>query len=98
MAIRVTLECGHTSELRAQRTPEGYTHDWQVFVRGVDNAEVHQYIEKGIFLFIACLLLSLFISNFPPVITFINLCVMNQLKKVLNVYLGQYFSKFTFID
>ncbi|XP_033207258.1 protein ENL [Belonocnema kinseyi] len=49
MAIRVTLECGHTSELRAQRTPEGYTHDWQVFVRGVDNAEVHQYIEKVVF-------------------------------------------------
>lgn len=47
MAIRITLECGHTSELRAQRTAEGYTHDWQVFVRGVDNAEIHQYIEKG---------------------------------------------------
>ena len=50
MAIRLTIECGHTSELRAQRTPEGYTHDWQVFVRGVDNAEIHHYIEKGIFL------------------------------------------------
>lgn len=49
MAMRVTLECGHTSELRAQRTPEGYTHDWQVFVRGVDNAEIHQYIEKVVF-------------------------------------------------
>lgn len=53
--MRVTLECGHTSELRAQRTPEGYTHDWQVFVRGVDNAEIHQYIEKGTVLFIVCL-------------------------------------------
>lgn len=49
MAIRITLECGHTSELRAQRTAEGYTHDWQVFVRGVDNAEIHQYIEKVVF-------------------------------------------------
>ncbi|XP_051155388.1 protein AF-9 [Leptopilina boulardi] len=49
MAIRITLECGHTSELRAQRTPEGYTHDWQVFIRGVDNAEIHQYIERVVF-------------------------------------------------
>ena len=59
MAIRITLECGHTSEIRAQKTAEGYTHDWQVFVRGVDNAEIHQYIEKGKFELITCLLIVL---------------------------------------
>lgn len=47
MAIRVTLECGHTSSLRVRTTPEGYTHDWEVFVRGVDGADISQYIEKG---------------------------------------------------
>lgn len=47
MAIRITLECGHASVLRAQTTHKGYTHDWEVFVRGVDNADISQYIEKG---------------------------------------------------
>ncbi|XP_012534391.1 protein AF-9 [Monomorium pharaonis] len=50
MAVRITLECGHTSMLRMRTTPEGYTHDWEVFVRGVDNADIHHYIEKVVFL------------------------------------------------
>lgn len=48
MAVRITLEYGHASMVRSHLTPEGYTHDWEVFVRGVDNADIHQYIEKGI--------------------------------------------------
>lgn len=47
MAIRVTLEYGHASMVRSHLTPEGYTHDWEVFVRGVDNADIHQYVDKG---------------------------------------------------
>ncbi|XP_020299552.1 protein AF-9 [Pseudomyrmex gracilis] len=50
MAVRITLECGHTSTLRMRTTPEGYTHDWEVFVRGIDNADIYQYIEKVVFL------------------------------------------------
>jgi len=50
--IRITLECGHTSVLRVHSTPEGYTHDWEVFVRGVDNADIHHYIEKGVTFFL----------------------------------------------
>ncbi|XP_057338108.1 protein AF-9 [Microplitis mediator] len=49
MAIRITLECGHTSMLRARTTPEGYTHDWDLYVRGVDNADISQYIKKVVF-------------------------------------------------
>lgn len=48
--MRITLECGHTSVLRVRTTPEGYTHDWEVFVRGIDNADIHHYIEKVVFL------------------------------------------------
>lgn len=48
MAIRITLECGHSSMLRPRTTSEGYTHDWEVFVRGVDNADISQYIDRGI--------------------------------------------------
>lgn len=36
--------------LRMRTTPEGYTHDWEVFVRGVDNADIHHYIEKVVFI------------------------------------------------
>ncbi|EFN78347.1 protein AF-9 [Harpegnathos saltator] len=50
MAIRITLEYGHASMVRSHLTPEGYTHDWEVFVRGVDNADIHQYIDKVVFL------------------------------------------------
>ncbi|XP_076765008.1 ENL/AF9-related superfamily elongation complex transcription factor [Xylocopa sonorina] len=49
MAIRITLECGHASVLRVHTTPEGYTHDWEVFVRGIDNADIHHYVEKVVF-------------------------------------------------
>ncbi|XP_015126611.1 protein ENL-like [Diachasma alloeum] len=49
MAIRITLECGHVSMLRPRTTLEGYTHDWEVFVRGVDNADISQYVEKVVF-------------------------------------------------
>lgn len=47
MAYRITLECGDSSCLRAKKTQEGYTHDWEVFVKGADNAPIHHYIEKG---------------------------------------------------
>ncbi|XP_076633134.1 ENL/AF9-related superfamily elongation complex transcription factor isoform X1 [Colletes latitarsis] len=49
MAIRITLECGHSSMLRMRTTPQGYTHDWELFVRGVENADIHHYVEKVVF-------------------------------------------------
>ncbi|XP_060823836.1 protein AF-9 isoform X1 [Bombus pascuorum] len=49
MAIRITLECGHSSMLRMRTTPQGYTHDWELFVRGIDNADIHHYVEKVVF-------------------------------------------------
>lgn len=51
MAIRITLECGHSSMLRMRTTPQGYTHDWELFVRGIDNADIHHYVEKGKYTF-----------------------------------------------
>lgn len=51
MAIRITLECGHSAMLRMRTTPQGYTHDWELFVRGVDNADIHHYVEKGKYIY-----------------------------------------------
>ncbi|KAK9891805.1 hypothetical protein WA026_016601 [Henosepilachna vigintioctopunctata] len=49
MALRINLEIGHEASLRTKRTPEGFTHDWKIFVRGSDGADIHYYIEKVVF-------------------------------------------------
>lgn len=50
MAYRISLECGDTSSLRSKKTIDGYTHDWEVWIKGADNAPIHHYIEKGIYI------------------------------------------------
>lgn len=49
MSVRINLEIGHEASIRTKRTPEGFTHDWEVFVRGCDDAEIHYYVEKVVF-------------------------------------------------
>lgn len=80
--MRITLECGHTSMLRTRTTPEGYTHDWEVFVRGVDNADIHHYIEKGMF--------------FPCADTFHD-SIIDVLRTYLYIYLLSIFFLFVYI-
>ncbi|XP_066994108.2 protein ENL isoform X1 [Anabrus simplex] len=50
MCVRVLFEIGHEASIRAKRTPEGFTHDWEVFVRGADNTEISHFVEKVVFL------------------------------------------------
>ncbi|XP_034943171.1 protein AF-9 [Chelonus insularis] len=47
--VKITLECGHASMLRVRTTPEGYTHDWELYVRGADNTDISHYVEKVVF-------------------------------------------------
>lgn len=49
MAIKVQFEIGHSSNLKSKRTPEGFTHDWEVFVKGVDKSNISEYVEKVVF-------------------------------------------------
>lgn len=49
MSVRINLEIGHEASIRTKRTPEGFTHDWEVFVRGCDDADIHCYVEKVVF-------------------------------------------------
>lgn len=49
MTLVVNLEIGHDASFRTKITPEGFTHDWEVFVRGCNNAEIQHYIEKVVF-------------------------------------------------
>lgn len=49
MSVRINLEIAHEAALRSKRTIEGYTHDWEIHVRGCDNADIHYYVEKVVF-------------------------------------------------
>lgn len=49
MALRINIEIGHEAQLRAKKTPEGFTHDWKIFVRGCDGADIQYYVEKVVF-------------------------------------------------
>ena len=48
-AIRVNIEIGHEASVRSKKTPEGFTHDWEVFVRGQEGAEISHFVEKVVF-------------------------------------------------
>lgn len=50
MSVRVAFEIGHEASIRTKRTPEGFTHDWEVFVRGVESADISHFIDKVVFL------------------------------------------------
>lgn len=49
MSVRINLEIGHKASIRTKRTQEGFTHDWEVFVRGADGADISPYVERVVF-------------------------------------------------
>lgn len=49
-AIKVNFEIGHIASLRSKKTPEGFTHDWEVFVRGQEGADISHFVDKVVFL------------------------------------------------
>ncbi|GBP79849.1 hypothetical protein EVAR_89288_1 [Eumeta japonica] len=48
-AVKVNFEIGHKASIRAKKTPEGFTHDWEVFVRGQEGADISHFVEKVVF-------------------------------------------------
>ncbi|XP_049872171.1 protein AF-9 [Pectinophora gossypiella] len=48
-AIKVNFEIGHEASLRSKKTPEGFTHDWEVFVRGQEGADISHFVDKVVF-------------------------------------------------
>ncbi|XP_059610252.1 protein AF-9 [Phlebotomus argentipes] len=49
MSVKVFFEIGHDSSLKAKPTPEGFTHDWELFVRGCDSHDISHFIDKVVF-------------------------------------------------
>ena len=48
-SIEVKLELGHKAILKKGYNPEGYTHDWKLFVRGPEGCNIQHFIEKVVF-------------------------------------------------
>lgn len=49
MRIRIVLEIGHSASLKNKASPEGFTHDWELFVRGSDGNNISRFVDKVVF-------------------------------------------------
>ncbi|CAG5134762.1 unnamed protein product, partial [Candidula unifasciata] len=47
--VAVTIEMGHRANFRTEPSPEGFSHDWTVFVRGFEGSRLEYFVEKVIF-------------------------------------------------
>jgi YEATS domain-containing protein 1/3 len=45
----VKIELGHRATVKKIPSPEGFTHDWTVYVRGPENCNISYFIEKVVF-------------------------------------------------
>ncbi|XP_022333430.2 uncharacterized protein LOC111130564 isoform X2 [Crassostrea virginica] len=48
-AVQVKIELGHRATVKKTPSPEGFTHDWTVYVRGPENCNISYFIEKVVF-------------------------------------------------
>lgn len=50
MSIKVVFELGHNASLKSKQTPNGFTHDWELFVRGNDgSSKISHFVDKVVF-------------------------------------------------
>lgn len=49
MSVKIYFEIGHVAAVKSRPTAEGYTHDWELFVRGLDDNDISHYIDKVVF-------------------------------------------------
>lgn len=47
--VQIQLELGHKATLRTKKTPQGFTHDWEVFIRGPERTNIANFVEKVVF-------------------------------------------------
>ncbi|XP_034486116.1 protein AF-9-like [Drosophila innubila] len=50
MAVKVQFEIGHTSKLRSKKHPQAFTHDWEIYVQGVNKADISAFVDKVVFI------------------------------------------------
>lgn len=49
MSVKTSFEIGHTASVRAKLSPEGFTHDWELHVRGADACNITRFVDKVVF-------------------------------------------------
>lgn len=49
MSVKVQFELGHVAALKPVVGLNGFTHDWELSLRGIDGADISQYVEKVVF-------------------------------------------------
>lgn len=47
--VQIQLVLGHKASLRTKRTPQGFTHDWEVFIRGPERTNIQNFVDKVVF-------------------------------------------------
>lgn len=47
--VEVKIELGHKASCKKILSPEGFTHDWVVFVRGPESCDISHFVEKVVF-------------------------------------------------
>ena len=47
--VEVKIELGHKASCKKNPSPEGFTHDWVVFVRGPESCDISHFVEKVVF-------------------------------------------------
>lgn len=49
MRIKIVFEIGHTAQQKNKASPEGFTHDWELFVRGADGMNISRFVDRIVF-------------------------------------------------
>jgi YEATS domain-containing protein 1/3 len=47
--VDIYIEIGHKASERVKPTEEGFTHDWNVFVRGEEGSGIEHFVDKVVF-------------------------------------------------
>ncbi|KAK7116678.1 hypothetical protein V1264_002313 [Littorina saxatilis] len=47
--LTIQIELGHRADFKPKKSPDGFTHDWTMFVRGQDGANIYHFVEKVVF-------------------------------------------------
>lgn len=49
MRIKVVFEIGHSASPKSKKSPEGFTHDWELYVRGSEGNNISRFVDRVVF-------------------------------------------------
>ena len=47
--VQIQLVMGHKATVRTKKTPEGFTHNWEVFIHGSQQTDIQHFVDKVVF-------------------------------------------------